>query len=189
MIFRTHFVIVCPLQPRDRRRKPLRQVTLDLVNVSLGEQRVVLAKKVERPALVRELEFHSPDIARIGAAAIFEILDRDFDQCRGLVAAQSRQIQNRVAIRADLQVVRHIRAAELCKLLKHLSRCHNSGLRSLLVQFGEARSELLFFHQSAEAILRRMTRAFRVNLAVSAPTNLFGIGEVGERYRFMLRIW
>lgn len=48
--------------------------------------------------LVAKLELDPPNVARVLAAAIDEILDRDLGQRRRLITGQSRKIDTRIAI-------------------------------------------------------------------------------------------
>lgn len=73
----------------------------------------------QRAFLVVQLELHLANVPRVFAAAILEILDRDFDNRRRLIAAQVTEIQIRIAVAADAYVIGHIGEAEQRQLLQH----------------------------------------------------------------------
>jgi len=65
---------------------------------------------------------------------------------------------------------------------------HHRDLRGRLGELGHARGELIFFHQTAEAVLCRVARRFRVNLLPGAPADPRRIGDVGDRDGFVLAV-
>jgi hypothetical protein len=125
------------LHPRDRRGQALGDAGAELVLVALHEQAVVLAEQMQGVDRVGEPEPGAANFAGILAAAIEEILNRDLDEGRGLVAGELRPVEHRIAARADAHVVDHVGACEPTQFLQDLLGGHDGALGRLRLQLGQ----------------------------------------------------
>ena len=108
----------------------------------VDEHAEVLADVDQGALLVGQLEFDLAHVARVLAAAGHEILDRDLGDGGGLFAGQPAEIEKRIPVAADAQVILHVGEADQRQFPQHLVLGDFHALRTGLERCVDGRLDL-----------------------------------------------
>lgn len=157
----------------------------ELVHMLFGEEDVVLSEALERLMLAGELQLDLLDLASVIAVAVHVMLDGVLLDGGGMPAIKCGDGMQYLILADE---VLHVRQGEFRQFLKDLLGGRYCAICGLRAQLGDPGRKLNILQQSRPLGFSRALCALGIDRGVSAPADVFRIGQVRERDRLVLRI-